>query len=495
MFKSIFTKYFAVVSLIVFVSFLVMGAVQTAMASSMLLDEKQKLMTENAERVAASAAEDFRLSPTDESRYVLDTDRSRLTVTVPLLSAAIDADILITDAEGGLLAASVSGNSVPHSVPEAELRRASATASAFFIGTLGGLYTERQYIVTAPIQRNDTLVGYVVVASSANYLIDRLLDNLRTYFLSALCVLLCAFVVIYISTVQLVRPLKNMSEAVRRFGEGDFSYRIPVKGRDEVAQLASSLNAMASSLSAAEDTSRSFVANVSHELKTPMTTIGGFIDGILDGTIPPEKQDHYLGIVSDEVKRLSRLVRTMLDLSRIDGGSLRMSPQEMDLTDKTCKTLLSFEQRIEEKQIRIEGLDSCEPCVITADSDLIGQVLYNLMDNAVKFTDEGGTISFSVKKTEKWAECTIRNTGKGIPPEELPHIFERFYKSDKSRSMDKTGAGLGLFIVHNIIHLHGGNIYVRSAENEFCEFMFRLPCKTGENIYEKHEKSSKKGHI
>jgi signal transduction histidine kinase len=234
---------------------------------------------------------------------------------------------------------------------------------------------------------------------------------------------------------------------------------------------------MAVSLSSVEEMRRSFVGNVSHELKTPMTTIAGFIDGILDGTIPPEKRGYYLKIVSDEVKRLSRLVKAMLDLSRIDSGQLTIKRVPFDLTEVTCSMLLSFEQRLEEKRVTVEGLEDAPRLMVQADFDLIGQVVYNLVDNATKFIDEGGTLSFGLAERDKRVYCRVRNTGAGIPAEEMPHIFERFYKSDRSRSLDKKGVGLGLYIVKNVISLHGGEIAVRSVEGEYCEFEFWLPCE------------------
>jgi len=220
---------------------------------------------------------------------------------------------------------------------------------------------------------------------------------------------------------------------------------------------------------------RSFVANVSHELKPPMTTIAGFMDGMLDGTIPQEKQPHYMKIVSDEVKRLSRLVRSMLDLSRIDSGELKMNRVRFDLSEVLFSVLVASEQRIEQKELSITGLDACERLEVEGDYDLLNQVLYNLVDNAIKFTDQGGTIDLRLSRRDQRAYVSIRNTGDGIPASEMPRIFERFYKSDRSRSLDKNGVGLGLYIVHTVIRLHRGEVSVRSVEGEFTEFSFWIP--------------------
>ena len=179
------------------------------------------------------------------------------------------------------------------------------------------------------------------------------------------------------------------------------------------------------------------------------------------------------------MKRLSRLVKSMLDLSRIDNGELHLKPVAYDLTEQACTVLLSFEQRIEDKDIRVEGLEDCPRIDVTGDFDLLGQVIYNLVDNAVKFIDVGGTLSVRIERRDGRVYCAVRNTGAGIPAQEMPHIFERFYKSDRSRSLDKNGMGLGLYIVKTVINLHHGEIVVRSVEGEYTEFEFWLPDTPG----------------
>ena len=242
------------------------------------------------------------------------------------------------------------------------------------------------------------------------------------------------------------------------------------------------MNNMAASLSSSETMSRNFIANVSHELKTPMTTIAGFIDGILDGTIPPEQEKQYLTIVSGEVKRLGRLVRSMLQLSKIDQGEMRLTRTEFSLKDVLIDSLISFEKVIEEKQVSIEGLEEMDDRFINGDMDLLDQVVYNLVDNAVKFVDEGGTISAKLSETEEKTTLMLRNTGAGIAAADLPLVFDRFYKTDKSRSRDKNGMGLGLYLVRTIVQLHQGEIRVNSVENEFTEFTVILPKHPNEEI-------------
>ena len=322
----------------------------------------------------------------------------------------------------------------------------------------------------------------VFASASADMLTSFLVEILKMFIISSLAVLILAFAAVYFITADLVRPLRKMVSATQAFSKGDFTVRVPVESYDELGQLAISFNNMASSLATTELTRRSFTANVSHELRTPMTTIAGFIDGILDGTIPEEKRDYYLRIVSDEVKRLSRLVRSMLNIARIEAGELEIKPDLFDVRDTVIKTIFSFEKPLEQKHIEVRGLDG-DKVMVEADPDLIHQVVYNLIENAVKFCNEGGYIEVGYQEDDKSTLVSIRNSGDGIAKDELPHVFDRFYKTDKSRSRDKGGAGLGLHIVRSIINLHGGEIVVRSVEGEYCEFVFTLP---------KHDHKNKK---
>ena len=283
------------------------------------------------------------------------------------------------------------------------------------------------------------------------------------------------FYVIYIMTNSMSKPLRLMSQASKAMARGDFSKRIPVTSDDEIGELAISFNMMTNSLARSEGMRKNFVANVSHELKTPMTTIGGFIDGILDGTIEEDKQKYYLEIVSDEVKRLSRLVQSMLSMSKLESGEFVLKPELFDFRELICSVVISQERRIESQNINISGLDEIESISLNADRDLIYQVIYNLVDNAVKFTGEGGNISFELANKNKKTVFVITNTGKGIPQSDLPHIFERFYKVDKSRSASKNSTGLGLYIVKTIVTAHGGSISVSSKEGEYTSFKVVLP--------------------
>jgi len=232
---------------------------------------------------------------------------------------------------------------------------------------------------------------------------------------------------------------------------------------------------MAESLENLETMRNTFVANVSHDLRTPMTTITGFIDGILAGAIPPDKHEYYLGIISTEVKRLSRLVASLLDISRMQAGDRKFTLAPFDICEMARQIIISFEQKIDQKRLEIEFECDQDNITVNADRDAIYQILYNICDNAVKFSIEGGVLRITlIHYKEKKILVSVYNEGQGIPPEDLPFVFERFYKSDKSRGLDKSGVGLGLFISKTIINAHHQEMWVKSKYGKNCEFCFTL---------------------
>lgn len=346
------------------------------------------------------------------------------------------------------------------------------------ISTLGKLFTTPHYASAEVLKNNSgTKIGYVIAADSMSEITSFMKQVSKIYLLSIIFPLLLTFAAFSFMTYRIVKPLRLMSEAAKAMSKGDFSRRIPVMRDDEIGQLAVSFNQMTNSLARLEETRKSFIANVSHELKTPMTTISGFIDGIMDGTIEPDKQNYYLQIVHDEVKRLSRMVESMLSVSRLESNEFVLKKEQFNLREQVLNVVIAQEQRIEKRNLQIIGLDTLPDVTLEADKDLIHRVVYNLVDNAVKFTDEGGKITFNINCSSKNVTFKIENTGKGIPQNELPYVFERFYKVDKSRSFNKESTGLGLYIVKTIIKNHGGVISVSSIENQFTAFEFTLPLK------------------
>lgn len=469
--KSIFRRYLSMTMIIVVLSFAMLGSVMMLFFSGYWREEKKELLTKNAASVANIAGAMITRKEQEVPAFLMGG-------FLASFSTSIDADIFVTDTEGNILTGHYanSENELPAQVPKQAVEQAM---KGMYEGSndFGGLYRSRYYIIGVPMTagEEEAYVGAVFAATSVSSIRNFQSDLFRIFLIASAVVLAVTFCVVGAFAYRMVKPLRQMSAAARSFGAGDFSVRVPVTSTDELGQLAASFNNMANSLSISEGTRRSFIANVSHELKTPMTTIAGFIDGILDGTIPPDQQEKYLNIVSNEVKRLSRLVKSMLDLSRIDSGEMKTHATKFDITDVIITTLLTFEQSINEKKIEVRGLEDAPSVAVYGDRDLLYQVVYNLAENAVKFTEPGGYISVQVTDGIDRTTVVMENSGQGIDPEELPRIFERFYKTDKSRSRDKNGMGLGLYIVRTVLKLHGGDISVSSAAGQFCRFEFFLP--------------------
>ena len=291
--------------------------------------------------------------------------------------------------------------------------------------------------------------------------------------------MLClALIFSYASSKYFAKPLRDMADAARRFGRGELNVRVePADSTDEIGELTEAFNSMADSLEQSETKRREFIANVSHELKTPMTTISGFADGILDGTIPPESEKKYLQIISSETKRLARLVRSMLELSRLQAKDrATLLKNSFDISEQLRLTLITFADKIDQKHLEVVFNVPEEAIKVLGDVDAITQVIYNLLDNAIKFSRENSPLTISLWKDSKKAYVSIRNCGSTIPEAEIPLLFDRFHKSDRSRSQDRDGVGLGLYIVKTILNNHGEDIAVTSRQG-VTDFVFTLALK------------------
>lgn len=467
---KLFKKYFFTTIIIITFSLTAMMMILSVVLNNYITKSKQETMTKACDEVAEHIA-----SLSAEQEF----DATRFFNILTTVSDVSDAEIFIADSKGKVVVCGCPEWSeemnCTHTSAKFDSETEASHKDGIWLGTLG-IYKKPHYIAYSELKSSDGEVFGRVYATSSIAVVKNLLSTIsQLYFFSAIIPIIIMFFAIYAMTYRLTKPLKLMSEASKAMAKGDFSKRIPVTSDDEIGELAASFNMMTNSLSQLEGMRKSFVANVSHELKTPMTTIGGFIDGILDGTIEPEKQQYYLGIVSDEVKRLSRLVQSMLSMARMESGEFVLKPELFDLREMLCSIVISQEQRIENSGLDIIGLDELQDISVNADRDLIHQAVYNLVDNAVKFTNENGKITFTLKSENKQAVFTVTNTGKGIPAKDLPFVFERFYKVDKSRSASKSSTGLGLYIVKTIITTHGGTITVSSKENEFTSFKVTLP--------------------
>ncbi len=470
--KTTFSRQFTTTAALLLLMLAVLGVAFRVMLGSYLAGEKRDSLAANATAVAELAA-------AYNSAGELEANWD-FRISLSFAAEVSGTDVVICDETGEIVLCSDSQISCEHVgkiLDPDYIQAVWDQGEVYSSGVVDGLYDETRYLMGVPIvsAASGEDMGVVMVSSSAEDIAALLLRTTLIFFWTAVAVLLLAMFVISVVARSQAKPLRAMAAAAHRFGHGDFSARVRVSRRntEEIKDLASAFNSMAESLEQSEQRRKEFVANVSHELKTPMTTIGGFMDGMLDGTIPPEKHPQYMKAVSDEVKRLARLVRSMLDVSRLQAQQTAATFRAFDICEAAGQALLTFEQRINAKQLEVRVEMPDEGVKVLADPDAITQVVTNLIDNAVKFAYDGGELRLSVRTQGTKAYVSVADTGPTIEPAELPLIFDRFHKTDKSRSMDKDGVGLGLYIVRTIIDSHSETIRVTS-ENELTTFTFTL---------------------
>ena len=471
--RNIFVKNYMAFALLILVSFTFAGGVFMAQVSRYSVQEKQEQLETTVSYVDAIVENNTILLQTQDNTF--------LKTYLDQQAAVSGCTILLTDAQGKVLICSlpkddgIEKDQIQGTVSGKLVQSIRDKGSYFGLGNVSGLFSENYFIAGANCTDDAAETVALVIAAIPSASTTGLMHTImRSYLFIIAITLVLTLIISWFLSDMLTRPLKGLVSAAKKFGHGEFDVRVSENNNcDEIDELAVSFNNMATSLQQQEELSRGFVTNVSHELKTPMTSIRGFVDGMLDGTIPQERHPQYLRIISEEVDRLSRLVMRMLDAAKIQAGELIITPAPFDLTEMAARVLISFEKQINDKKLEMD-VDLQDSLIVNGDSDHIYRVVYNLVDNAVKFVNEGGTLTIRAEVEGTMSLFSIRNTGSEIPAEDLPHVFDRFYKVDRSRSRDRTGAGLGLYIVKSIVNLHGGDISVRSANGE-TEFAFTVP--------------------
>lgn len=474
---NLFRRYFGVSALIVLIGFMFLGFTMLLFNAAQWWQDKTDSLSRNAHNIAVNYAELHQNDLSDEEKDDLLFSALEFTYKATL------SEYFISDNEGNVIYCADENNG---DGALCEIHSNMKISASNIEKALDDGYTEYttsdefgmgKFVVAEPISVDGETVGIVfAVEDAVQGFLPYVSGIAQTLFYSICFSLIIIFILIFFVTRGIARPLEEMQEVTEYYARGEFQHKADENYKKRnFADFAKALNKMGSELALTEESRKSFVANVSHELKTPMTSIVGFVDGILDGTIPPEQEKKYLSIVSNEAKRLSRMVVSMLNLSKIEAGEIELSPKVYDVSSQIFETLLSFEKSIDEKNISIEGFEEMEGVKLCGDKDLIQQVIYNLLDNAVKFTPENGTIRLFAENNGKTTKVTIRNSGAGVKAEEISRIFERFYKVDKSRSFDTKGVGLGLYIVKTIINMHDGDITATSKSGEYTEFKFEIP--------------------
>ena len=483
MFKTSFSKYLTAFVIIIFISFLILAGIITGMVRNYAFSDTEYRLNKECSIVVDLILADGVGTVEDEIAEIATTIE-------PMASLNSDYDVMITDPKGKILLSTIHSEDKDlkkplinmtdglGEIPILDFQRQSGengSVSYVYNGKVNESLSDKYMLYAKPVYSEKNVICYVVTLANTNRESDFVSITRRVVINSSIWVMLAAVIVAYFITERIVHPLRNMTDAAKRFAKGDFSVRVAVGARyDEVAELGNAFNNMADSLDSLEKMRNSFLANISHDLRTPMTTISGFIDGINSGAIPPEKHEYYLGVISAEVHRLSRLVSQLLDVSRLESGERKFSYTDFDVAEVARIILISFEQKIEDKKLDVEFDSESDGMYALADKDAIYQVLYNLCHNAIKFAKEEGKFKIKIQRiTDTKLKISVFDEGQGISEEDTKMVFDRFYKTDKSRGLDKSGVGLGLYICKTIIDAHGESIGVE-ANDESCEFWFTL---------------------
>ena len=484
MFKTSFSKYLTAFISVILLSFVILSGVITGMVRNYAFsDTEQRLKKEST--IIVGLIKEGGVGKVEDEIFSISS------AIEPMINLISDYDVIITNKDGKMLLSTAHSDDTSLKKPQINLteglgnidisafdRRTdeNGEVSLVYNGEIRGMADDKYMVIAKPVDLNGSVECYVMTLASIDRENNFVSITRRVVINSSIGVMLAAVVAAYFITDRIVKPMKKMTSAAKKFAKGDFSVRVSVsKSNDEVAELGMAFNNMADSLESLEKMRNSFLANVSHDLRTPMTTISGFIDGINSGAIPPEKHEYYLGIISAEVHRLSRLVSQLLDVSRLESGERKFNYSDFDIAEVARIILISFEQKIEDKRLDVE-FDAESDCMYArADKDAIYQVVYNLCHNAIKFASEGGKFRIKLSKiTDTKIKVSVYNQGESLSEEDSKMVFDRFFKSDKSRGLDKSGVGLGLYICKTIIDAHGETIGVESIDGDGCEFWFTI---------------------
>ena len=491
-FKAITTRYMIVFMSLIIITISILGILIASIIASYSADQKMEELS--ASNMIFKTY--YNLSPnTMEEQYLRETDEQLKTALRVIFLASDSSQVIVADESGRIImhAYKATGEKEPviqymsqgesgishlktDSLPLTTMIDIIEEGDLSMNNNCNGLFRDKVIWFASALENNSGEInGFIISFEGEGEGTDLIFEMLRSISFTAMWLSVVMLVVIYVVSYKFTTPLREISNAAKSFARGKYNVRVPERGNDEITDLARSFNKMAVEIQSKDDMQKQFLSSVSHDLRTPMTTIAGFIDGILDGAIPKEREEYYLNIIKSEVKRLSRLVSSLLDISRLQSGDRKFDKRPFNVCELSRQTIISFEQQFDEKELFVEFNTDEYDMVAIGDKDAINQVVYNLCHNAIKFSYPKGKyiVNISYLDDEK-IRFSVYNEGIGIAKEEQPFVFDRFYKSDKSRGLDKSGVGLGLFIVKTIIDAHDGDMRVESEYGKWCEFSFTL---------------------
>lgn len=462
-FKKIFV-YFVSTILIVTVS---IGMVIFYFLGNYVIDQKKTLLMNAGEKISSISTEIVKYDNNDFNNY--------FRIFSELSASNLESDIILANPDGSILFnTGIMYNDRDLRIPKDLIETVNKGINSSKVEKIGS-FKDSSLIVGIPIKFDSHIIGGIYLITFLPEITRLRGDIIKIYLLSGLVVLLLSLILIFLFTKRVADPIKQLKLASKNLTNGDFRARVKVYNKnDEIGELAETFNDMADSIEKSENMRRSFISDVSHELRTPMTTITGFVQGILDNTIPPDKREIYLNVVLDESKRLSKLISDLLDVSKLESDEVSLELSTFNINELIRLSIISFENKFNEKNLTVNAMFESEIEEVVAEKDSIKRVVTNLLDNAIKFSYHKGIIDISTKRKGNKVYISIKNEGEGIKEDDKKTIFERFYKVDKSRSQNKTGVGLGLYIVKRIINKHGEKIWIESEEGKFAEFIFTL---------------------
>lgn len=473
MVKSLFARILVVYLIIILVAFSLLGGIFFEMLKNQYIDAQMDAMVIKANEINEWSADYYNGELTDKQFCSKLTQKAKSeNVVIWLISASLNHVYMVADPDK-----KCSIEEKFSSVRTREILRDTQQGIIIKqVSNMDGSFKGSVMSVALPMTAGDNVIGAIVV----NKEVEAVELGISTIFREVLMPLLIsvafAFALAFVLSRYIVRPVKDISIGATELSRGNLDWRVKPTTNDEIGELAASFNKMAEELKIQDGLRNTFIANVSHELRTPLASVQGFIQGMLDRAIEESDRDKYLEIVLAETKRMNMLISDLLSLAKIESGKFPMEYSEFDINELLRRCILMFEQRIEEKNLEVSLGIGENKLYVWADEDRISQVITNLVDNAVKFTLDGGKISVWTRLEGNKVHINISDTGVGIPAEDQPFIFERFFKVDKSHSKATPGTGIGLSIVKRIIAQHGEKISFESEEGKGTTFTFTLTC-------------------
>ena len=464
--KTLYLKFCLAYLIFGLFGFFVVATFASSMTLEHLKREKSDSLYKEATLIANTYASDLY-----NNTISLDTVKKQLDA----IDVFIDATIWIVNPSGRLILSTDTPLDVNTEIVIEGFDPTITVGSYYTTGTFFDSFEEEMLSVFAPITTNYKVQGYVVIHTSMDALRSSRESLLSISYIMLVIIFLLSLIILLFFTEFVYVPLRKITTATEQYASGNMHYEFSVESEDEIGYLAAALSYMASEIAKNEDGQKKFIANVSHDFRSPLTSIKGYLEAMLDGTIPPQQHEKYLGIVLNETDRLTKLTNSLLTLNNLNMRGMVLEKTVFDINQVIRNTIASFEGTLAKKRISIELVLTGDTLSVQADMGKIQQVLYNLLDNAIKFSHHDSSIKIETTVKHQKVFISVKDSGIGIPKESLKLIWDRFYKTDLSRGKDKKGTGLGLSITKEIIHAHNENINVISTEGVGTEFIFSLP--------------------